>query len=190
MKVNYKLACALFFYVGSTFSAGPPVTYQFSSGNPIVASEMNSNFQELADRVGTVSTQKKQFVGFTSNVMPADSGIVGFSSQCNSDYLGSKACTTKEFVESVQLSSGNAADVGWVLPYMFAVSNPGGTSSTYLVEVITGEMGRYASNFTCDSWSTTSPNNSGYISGLSVNGLGQFNITPCTDATIKVACCR
>lgn len=53
--MNKKLisVCLLSFGVGQVMAAGDPVPYSFVAGTPAKASEVNTNFQELADRVAT-----------------------------------------------------------------------------------------------------------------------------------------
>jgi hypothetical protein len=42
----------------NAFSAGPPVQYQFKGGDPASASQVNHNFQELADRIQELKDQR------------------------------------------------------------------------------------------------------------------------------------
>ena len=53
----YKLTVIIVFVFISkaVFAAGPPVVNQFVTGEPIIASEINDNFQELADRIQSVA---------------------------------------------------------------------------------------------------------------------------------------
>lgn len=53
MKLTSTAVCALsiFTLTQAGFAAGPAVQHQFQSGQPAVASQVNDNFQELADRI-------------------------------------------------------------------------------------------------------------------------------------------
>ena len=84
MKSVYA-ALSLCCFVEVAFAAGPPVAHQFQSGQKAVASEVNANFQELADRI---------------------SAIPGATTYAYQNYIGNNV-TQKVFATSGTISCGN-----------------------------------------------------------------------------------
>ena len=68
MKLTIKAFVSLAFLISSPlFASGDPVDYQFSPATPIRADEINSNFQELADRIQLIDTSDTSTSTSTTN---------------------------------------------------------------------------------------------------------------------------
>ena len=114
-------------------NAAPPVTHQFTNGTTIEASQVNANYQELADRIEvsdnilTVTTNsseiavlqgqiiglqnqltslqnvsQKQLIGFTTADVVSRNPL-RMTAQCQAEFTGSRVCTVREIIETVNL---------------------------------------------------------------------------------------
>ncbi len=122
--MKFKTIGLILFYSQIGFAA-PPVTYQFTNGTTIEASQINSNYQELADRIEALQNQinelkglsPKQLVGFTSVTYTSDQarGYPKINSDCDSQFTGSMMCKSSDIANSFQVS-GIPSTPGWVRP--------------------------------------------------------------------------
>lgn len=140
--MRYLLFFAGMVICGFVSAAGTPVTNQFSAGNPIIANDINADFQELADRnaatqasvtqnqsnistlqsdvaalQGNISTitnsgSLKHLVGFSSGTTLGSGGLKVMTDLCGSDFPGSRICTSEEIVKSTSFPTITVTAVG------------------------------------------------------------------------------
>jgi hypothetical protein len=58
-----------------------------------------------------------QFVGTTTATVDGQGHLLGWLPLCRAEYPGSRVCTTRDLVESVQLPAMEIGDAWWVMPY-------------------------------------------------------------------------
>lgn len=114
-----------------------------------------------------------EFVGFSSVSGNGSTGVLRFTSMCQSKYPGSRMCTSEEVMNTVNRPSarGNA----WVRPVIV------GYSQGYNIYA-SGKISQRV--LSCNGWSSSF---SGF-DGLAVSGSGAFSVYHC-NVTRKVACC-
>ena len=172
-----KLFLVVAIFTPSVFSA-PPVTHQFTNGTTIEASQVNSNYQELADRIEALqnqvvqlqNTQPKELVGFTATTFPQSQSKSYFilNAACESEFTGSKICNTIEIANSSIIPALDASSSAWVKPSYKGIT---GTTSPLLAEEIVG----VAYN-TADC--------------IQVDANGTFSVSCDNPLNKSVACCR
>ena len=176
-----KKAVIIFSFITSVSSAAPPVTHQFTNGTTIEASQINSNYQELADRIESLqsqltifqSQQSKQLIGFTTADAISDTNFLTLTTQCQNEFTGSRICNTREIIETVNIPTLPVNVSARVAPTKFTSIDGG-----FVIEEIIGKVG--SSTPVClyvDS------------DGIIANGSG-FKVTGCGSLGKKVACCR
>jgi hypothetical protein len=57
------------------------------------------------------------FVGTTTATVDGQGHLLGWLPLCRAEYPGSRVCTTRDLVESVQLPAMEVGDAWWVMPY-------------------------------------------------------------------------
>ncbi len=160
-----------------TLNAAPPVTYQFTNGTTIEASQVNANYQELADRIEVLQNQvntmksnaQMSLVGFTTALTSNNNGeFTKLSQLCYAEFADSRICNIKEALETVNPPALGASEKAWVMSNgVIAVS--AGSGSISILDSIIG-----VGSTNCLSFNST-----GKTSGA-CNGTDQY----------RVACCR
>ena len=176
-----KKAIILFSFITSVSSAAPPVTYQFTNGATIEASQVNGNYQELADRIEVLQNQvtqlqnlkPKQLVGFTTADTMTGSNFLTLTKQCQSEFTGSRICNTREIIETVNIPTLPVNVSARVAPTKFT-SIDGGI-------VIEEVIGRFGSSISSCIYVDSD--------GIIEEGSG-FKVTGCEPSGKKVACCN
>ena len=172
-----KKAVILFSLITSVSSAAPPVTHQFTNGTTIEASQINSNYQELADRIEVLQNQvtqlqniqPKQIIGFTS----ADANSfnpLGLTAQCQIEFANSRVCTSKEIIETTVIPTLPVNAFARVMPVNLQTQG----LSAGVVSSNGGLMVNYGK---CATFSTSTTSEDLLISNCSLTG-------------VKVACCQ
>jgi len=87
IKNNLKLLAALaILQAGQVFAAGAPVSHQFQGGQPASASQVNENFQELADRIANIPDATSiDYHAYLSTVSSKTFVISGSTSNCTTE---------------------------------------------------------------------------------------------------------
>lgn len=199
---------------GLVVAAGAPVTNQFTAGDPIVANDINANFQELADRndvtqtavtqtqgdvttlqsdlavlQGTVSSisnsgSSRQLVGFSSGTAAGDAGIKVFTELCDADFAGSGMCTSEEIVKTKSFANLPVISTSAWVLPVLAGSGNGVSSGA---AVPTIELYSGLPSDSSENLTCSGWKNAG-IFGLAVNNAVQFLTRDCSIAS-SVACC-
>ena len=198
----------LLMFISTSLNAAPPVTHQFTNGTTIEASQVNANYQELADRIevsdntlavttnsseiavlqGQITSlqnqltalqtiTQKQFIGFTS----ADAlsrNYLRMTAQCQSEYAGSRVCTVKEIVETVDLPVIPDNVTARVAPELGLDADYGGSTSILSSIYLGNQISQ--NTLSCLIYST----------GTAVIDSIPFSANCSTTDSYKVACCR
>ena len=176
----------------NAFAAGAAVPHVFVSGGAIVASEVNANYQNLADRIQTVSdtvsnTEKLlQFVGNSATSLDGSNGIRTMTELCQVTYAGSRMCSTEEYAKTITFPTMGSASSAWVRPSKVITAS---LSNDYEAsDFFAGAGNTSVKGLNCSGWSN---NNGGSSedSGLVVNEKGAFGQSRC-NATLPVSCCK
>ena len=119
-----KKAIILISLFTSTVGAAPPVTHQFTNGTTIEASQINSNYQELADRIETLQNQvvqlqniqPKQLVGFTIATVSVGQTQQAFTLHqlCQSEYPNSSMCTSQDIKNTINIPALVDGTAAWI----------------------------------------------------------------------------
>ena len=162
---NIILLSALF--TTNLFAAGVPVPYVFTAGDTIRASDINANFQELANRIATQQTSSdKLYVFSTPASYDSGSGRAAFNGHCeNIDPIASM-CT----IERIKYSQNS-------LGITFDSQFQGGWIDDGLM---------LQSNNSCMGWLNTNPNISGYI----LTSGGSQSARACAGIPTPIVCCK
>ena len=88
------------------FAQGAPVPHIFDSGNPIVSTEFNANFQELSNRNSNTQSQATQNANDVSTNQNAISTIQGNITQIQNDITNLQTNTGTPLLQFVGISSG------------------------------------------------------------------------------------
>ncbi len=120
-----------------------------------------------------------QFVGVTTTTHVGGSGIRTFTEACQQDYPGSRMCSSKEYIETVDFPAKGSFFGAWIRPTFSPIAAGGITAAD--ISGITSQP----FNFTCGGWRSV-----GQALGLSVSDAGQFGIGVATcGSSIPIACC-
>lgn len=177
-----KLILSPLLCISNLLNAAPPVTYQFSNGTTIEASQVNGNYQELADRIEILQNQitslqniqQKQLVGFTAAVAISRNPL-RMTAQCQTEYPNTRVCTAKEVMETIDLPVIPDNVIVRVVPDLGLDSTPG--SAGYSNSIYLGaELG--VDSLSCLAFST----------GTATTDSKPF-LASC-NAGFKIACCR
>ena len=168
---------------GSIVAAGAPVANQFTAGDPIVASDINANFQELADRIGD-SGLLRNMLGFSTGTTTGNKGIKVLTELCAANFVGSRICTSEEVVKTIDFSNLPTTPTNaWVQPVLTGSGN-GATSNEPTIDVYAGISRSSARAFSCNGWSDVGAT----IAGLTIDINARFRTINC-DTASSVACC-
>jgi len=118
-----------------------------------------------------------QFVGATSTTYPGNAGIYTYTKACQQDYPGSRMCSSKEYMLTVDFPAQGSFFGAWIRPTFSPMAD-----GTLRATDLSGATGQPAT-LTCNGWRS-----GGQSSGLSVSDTGQFGIVTC-GSSIPVACC-
>ena len=119
-------------------------------------------------------TATYELVGMTTTNVPATSGVLGFTEECQALFgLGARMCTSVEVMRTTVVPVPVPGFSAWVRPQIAGTSDlafdASGVTST-------------ARDLSCGGWSQATGN------GLATNELGQFGLLAC-EASARVACC-
>ncbi|MDB4363228.1 hypothetical protein N9Z31_03610 [Pseudomonadales bacterium] len=134
----------------------------FQPGSPIVASEVNENFQSLKNRIDVLEAQlaeqqaedtPREFVGITTaTTTGAAGGRFGMNQLCKNEYPGAKMCRADEVTEANPALITAAAFLH--SPADFKVA--GGDASSEIHRVFAhGNIEVLNSNEDCSGWTWT-----------------------------------
>ena len=118
-----------------------------------------------------------QLVGFTQSTQTGDATVFGLTKSCQSEFPGSRVCSSIEVLETTRVPGGLEGDA-WVRPTFVASIDRSMVDASGLVL-----LGGPASN--CDQWKGTAS------TGLVVDASGIFHSgsrARCSEAH-AVACC-
>ena len=180
-----KKAIILISLFASISYAAPPVTYQFTNGTTIEASQINSNYQELADRIEVLqnllltlqSNTQKSLIGYTTALSTNSNGeYIKLSQLCYSEFNDSRICTSKEVLETVNPPTLGVTERAWAMPTSII---PSPTTAGISYDSFTGVGGgdTLESSINCLSIGTNQP--------LDASCADNFNLYQ-----YRVACCR
>lgn len=179
----------------NSYAAGDAVTHSFSAGGSIVATEMNANFQDLANRNDATQTQVTQnataisnlqsnevavlqYLGNTPTTLDGGQGIRGMNELCQVSFSGSRMCTTEEYANTITYPAAELG-VAWIRPVIV------GLDGTVGMDAISGHAG-YDGELTCSGWESSSSTKM----GMSVSANGAMEPNDCDSASaVKVSCC-
>jgi len=190
-----KLISILSALAFSNMALGQQVPNTFLPGNPIVASEVNDNFDALEAEIAVLKAQVEtlqstsgnalpQYVGVSSGTIDGEQGIRAMTEVCHAYYLGSRICMTEEYVKTSNFPTAVAGGNAWISPSQLAGVGDVGTYNDFpVVEVFSGKQsvngGRALS---CSGWN-------GGSSGIIVMADGGFSSSQCSISN-AVACCK
>ena len=120
-----KLISILSALAFSNMALGQQVPNTFQPGNPIVASEVNANFDALEAEIAVLKAQVEtlqstsgnalpQYVGVSSGTIDGAQGIRAMTELCHADYPGSRMCTVEEYVKTSNFPTAVAASAAWI----------------------------------------------------------------------------
>ena len=97
-----------------TAQAQPPGLAVIVTNEPLAVEVTNdaANPVEITGEVEvtklppTSAPARFQLVGFTTAALPGDSGLFAFTLACQAEFLGSRFCTSREVVETVDVPTG------------------------------------------------------------------------------------
>jgi hypothetical protein len=155
---------------------------------------LNAEVNQLQADVGQLQAENEcraaryQLVGYTSDSLTSDTGVLAFTLACRVEFTDSRMCSSLEVIETTSVPSG-LIGVAWVRPSFSPVS-VGGGSGTSAVEldasgVMRGGSVVSAGLLSCSGWSQSQTSG-----GLTVDSNGRFVVQACSDAVgHSVACC-
>ena len=141
-----KKVIVLFSLITSVTNAAPPVAHQFTNGTTIEASQVNANYQELADRIEVLQNQintmqsnaPKSLVGFTTALSSNSNGeFTKLSQLCYAEFADSRICNTKEARETVNPPVLGASERAWVMSNE-VIAITAGSSAQLVIDSISG----------------------------------------------------
>ena len=178
----------------NSYAAGDAVTHSFSAGGSIVATEMNANFQDLANRNDATQTQVTQnataisnlqsnevavlqYLGNTSTTLDGGQGIRTMNELCQASFSGSRMCTTEEYANTITFPTAEL-DEAWTRPVLV------GLDTSTSMDSISEQSSSYG--LACSGWSSTHPSTKGMV----VSGSGKMTTNSCAvSSPVKVSCC-
>ncbi|MDB4363227.1 hypothetical protein N9Z31_03605 [Pseudomonadales bacterium] len=190
-----KLISILSALAFSNMAWGQQVPNTFQPGNPIVASEVNANFDALEAEIAVLKAQVEtlqstsgnalpQYVGVSSGTIDGGQGIRAMTELCHADYPGSRMCMTEEYVKTSNFPTAGAASEAWigtssVQIHAFGTYN----TNTRFYEPYAGFSTTDKNDLNCSSWQYAN------YDGLVVSPSGRFLTLGCSTAR-PVACCK
>lgn len=137
------------------------------------------------------SSGESQFVfaGTTTISTTGGLGTRTFSAFCNSEFPGSRVCTSQEILETRFTTSFDDAPKSpgaWLRPTFVAANVTAGNGSLDIIATdMSGVSGHSSNGLTCDGWSSNLATQTGLIV---LPGNGRFMTGEC-DVLRAVACC-
>ena len=126
----------------------------------------------------TASTPSRfQLVGFSTNPLTGDAGVLGMTLECQNDSPGSRMCTSTEVMETVAVPA-SLTGLAWVRPVHVPFVS---TSSGSRAQDASGRT-NLSGFLSCLGWSIFA------AEGLIVDTDGSFSASSCSDVH-SVACC-
>ena len=187
-----KLISILSALAFSNMALGQQVPNTFQPGNPIVASEVNANFDALEAEIAVLKAQVEtlqsssgnalpQYVGVSSGTIDGGQGIRAMTELCHADYPGSRMCMTEEYVKTSNFPTAEAGASAWINPSQLVADSDGWTDN------YTGIFLNTPYKLNCRAWGSSS--SGWHESGTKVLAGGSFSNTLCHNA-LPVACCK
>ena len=119
-------------------------------------------------------THPFQLVGFTTNTVVGDAGVLQMSRECWLEFGdGARMCTSVEVMETTALPGQSGSPPGWVRPVYAPHRGTGYLDASGYKAGLT---------VTCEGWATL------VGSGMAVSPTGAFSARAC-NALTPVACC-
>ena len=188
-----KLICILSALAFSNMALGQQVPNTFQPGNPIVASEVNANFDALEAEIAVLKAQVEtlqstsgnalpQYVGVSSGTIDGGQGIRAMTELCHADYPGSRMCMTEEYVKTSNFPTAEAGASAWINPSQLVADSEGWWTDNY-----TGIFLNTPYKLNCSAWGSSS--SGWHTSGTQVLAGGSFSNTLCNGVR-PVACCK
>ncbi|MDB4431070.1 hypothetical protein N9137_01620 [Pseudomonadales bacterium] len=187
-----KLISILSALAFSNMALGQQVPNTFQPGNPIVASEVNANFDALEAEIAVLKAQVEtlqstsgnalpQYVGVSSGTIDGGQGIRAMTELCHADYPGSRMCMTEEYVKTSNFPTAEAGASAWINPSQLVADSDGWTDN------YTGIFLNTPYKLNCRAWGSSSSGS--HESGTRVQAGGSFSNTFC-NSVLPVACCK
>lgn len=137
------------------FAAGTPVPYTFTAGDTIRASDINANFQELANRIDAQqSSGGKLYVFSTPTTYAANTGRKAFNEHCEGIDPSATMCTVDRVVNAhntIGVTYASGFQGGWVDSWGAGPTNCyswGSSSAAQKGSFLSNTGGSYS--YTCD----------------------------------------
>ena len=148
---------------------------------------LRTDIDAVAAEVEAITPQRFALVGFTANTFPSDTGVLGFTLACQSDFdAATRMCTSDEVMETVVVPTSLSGDA-WVRP-QFAPFSATGSGNAVVAHDSSGvtKSGAITSSgvLSCSGWSQSTTS-----AGLIVDSVGRFSTKPCNMGLASVACC-
>ena len=198
MAITRKMV-ALATVILSSISVGENLPNTFEAGNPIVASEVNENFQALKNRIDVLEAQlaqanadaPKQFVGLTTATTGgAAGGVAGINQLCASEYAGASMCMAHDLVGASTADFGANAAGEQIYAWVDA-GDPEfvvGASTTSMYWPSLHLSHKASETVSCYNW--VQYNGQGATVVASFNAGVYFTKRSCNSAQQVVACCQ
>ena len=138
----------------------------------------------------TVEVRTFQLVGFTSAALAGDSGLFGLTLACQAEFAGSRICTSREILETVEVPTGLSGDA-WVQPLVMGGRDTDAVDVSGARGGFTIACGGDPPTPTWSGGSVPAPGLPGFVIervGLTVDSSGRFVVRECETAR-SVACC-
>lgn len=100
MTVRVKILLVLLIFVSQVKAAGDSVTHVFSAGDTIKATEVNANFQELADRINALATANGLAQTYSYADYTTATSITTKKFQISNDGMGSHDTETMDYTRN------------------------------------------------------------------------------------------
>ena len=189
-----KLISILSALAFSNMALGQQVPNTFQPGNPIVASEVNANFDALEAEIAVLKAQVetlqstsgnalRQYVGVSSGTIDGGQGIRAMTELCHADYPGSRMCMTEEYVKTSNFPTAVAASEAWINTESVRGITTG-TGRTYFEPYLGREIGTHPHGLSCSGWTQS------YLEGMTLNPQGGFATNRTCSQARPVACCK
>ncbi len=191
MNILIVTLCALI----SITAVAQDVPNTFQPGNPIVASEVNANFDALEAEIAVLKAQVEilqstnsntlqQHVGNSSGTAYGNKGIRTMTALCQIDYPDARMCTTEEYVKTTNLAPASPGTYAWVNPTHFVGLS--GDNNYMTADIYSGlNSNEGPRGLNCQGWAQTSHS----FYGVVVDAVGKFGRSSCSSSN-AVACCK
>ena len=188
LNMRVQLIIFIWLYSNALFAA-PPVTYQFANGTTIEASQVNANYQELADRIevsdntATVNGLSTDVSVLQGQVLQLQNELAGLTVQNKKQLAGFTAATIplnsrENTLDNIALCQSEF--LGSALCTVNDIYN------TTVLPILPSNSGGIVFEINSSGWARTvyCANSKGLVSSDTTSGS-----SPCAINT-KLACCK